>query len=131
MVISRLLVLVVLVPACVGPVRAQSLGDKSPASSQPQSTRPVISADSNADFAALPHKDADNPNGAGLERPTYFAEPLKTGKEDASCFFIRSYRVMRNDPKSDATRFAGYSECQPASRFQPKTAVEVLKTDPR
>src|SRR5262249_19988524 len=40
------------------------------------------------------------------------------------CLAIRSYRVVRDDPQSDATRAAGYSTCQPAAQYQLKTAVE-------
>jgi hypothetical protein len=43
--------------------------------------------------------------------------------DDSSCLAIRDYRVIRDDPKSDFTRFAGYSECVPAERFQLGFAV--------
>jgi hypothetical protein len=36
------------------------------------------------------------------------------------CYSIRTYRVTRDDPQSDITRPAGYSECETAGRFQMK-----------
>jgi hypothetical protein len=47
--------------------------------------------------------------------------PLDT---DATCFTIRSYVVARDSKNSDSTHPAGYSTCQPASRYRLKTTVE-------
>ena len=36
------------------------------------------------------------------------------------CYSIRTYHVTRDDPQSDITRPAAYSECETAARFQMK-----------
>lgn len=43
---------------------------------------------------------------------------------DNECLVLRSYQVKRDNPYSDATRAVGYTECQPAARYQVKVAVE-------
>jgi len=40
------------------------------------------------------------------------------------CFYIRTYRVKRDDPQSDITTPAGYSECQPDTRLELQDAVD-------
>ena len=47
-----------------------------------------------------------------LSRPLY---------EDTTCYTIRSYVVARDSKHSDSTHPAGYSTCQPASRYGLKT----------
>lgn len=37
---------------------------------------------------------------------------------DATCFAIRSYRVVRDDMHSDSTHRDGYMTCVPAARFR-------------
>jgi hypothetical protein len=37
---------------------------------------------------------------------------------DIGCYSIRSYRVMRDNPHSDATHLVSYSTCVPATRLQ-------------
>lgn len=56
---------------------------------------------------------------------------LKLGQSDTSCFSMRTYRVTRDDPQSDATRLSGYSTCQIAGQYQTKDAVILLETVPR
>ena len=57
---------------------------------------------------------------------------LRRSEDDEdTCYYIRSYRVMRDDPGSDETRRAGYTTCQPGSRFQTKTAVDTKEIVPR
>lgn len=48
--------------------------------------------------------------------------PLASNDND--CFVMRSYQMKRDNPHSDATRAVGYTECQPAARYQVKVAVE-------
>lgn len=43
---------------------------------------------------------------------------------DVTCLSMRTYKVKRDDPRSDAVRPAGYSTCQPTKRFGVKSAVE-------
>jgi hypothetical protein len=52
-------------------------------------------------------------------------------QNDEACYTIRSYRVTRDDPRSDSTRLAGYSTCQHAARFQVRQAVDSLEVVPR
>jgi hypothetical protein len=39
------------------------------------------------------------------------------------CYSMRSYRVKRENPHTDAVKPAGYTVCQPAKRFQLKSAI--------
>ena len=48
-------------------------------------------------------------------------EPLDT---DANCFTMRSYVVDRDSKDSDSTHPAGYSTCQPASKYRVKTTQQ-------
>jgi hypothetical protein len=50
---------------------------------------------------------------------------------DVTCLSIRAYRVARVHADSDVVRPAGYSTCQPSSRFQVKTAVDSREITPR
>jgi hypothetical protein len=43
---------------------------------------------------------------------------------DVTCYTIRSYVVARDSKDSDSTHMAGYSTCQPASRYAIKTTEE-------
>jgi hypothetical protein len=52
-------------------------------------------------------------------------------ESDLTCLTLRTYRVAREHPNSDVVRPAGYSTCQPSSRFQVKTAVESREIAPR
>jgi hypothetical protein len=46
---------------------------------------------------------------------------------DTTCYTIRSYVVARDSKHSDATHAAGYSTCQPSTRFRLKSTVEHLR----
>ena len=48
---------------------------------------------------------------------------------DTICYSIRSYQVARDSKSSDATHPAGYSTCQPASRYHVKSAVGQTHSD--
>ena len=48
---------------------------------------------------------------------------------DTICYSIRNYLVARDSKSSDATHPAGYSTCQPASRYHVKTAVGQTRSD--
>lgn|SRR5258708_950059 len=49
---------------------------------------------------------------------------LVDGQGDIMCLSMRTYRVKRDNPQSDAVRPAGYTTCTPTKRFQVKTAVD-------
>ena len=63
--------------------------------------------------------------------------PLELGALDPTlaqsnvCYCIRGYRVSRDNPDSDSTRPAGYSTCQPATRFHVKDAGDLPEVVPR
>src|ERR1035441_4522009 len=44
---------------------------------------------------------------------------------DSYCAYMRTYRVKRDHPGSDATRPAGYTTCVPSKRFEVRSAVQV------
>jgi hypothetical protein len=151
MYISRLLVLCLLIALCVAPVAAQSSAESNSAFSPPGTTQRVVE---------LPPNAQDIPRYS-LLRPAFPVEGLKLPdtmpatavqeresgviprlefrvprppilvQNDEACYTIRSYRVTRDDPRSDSTRLAGYSTCQRAVRFQVKEAVDSLEVVPR
>lgn len=43
--------------------------------------------------------------------------------EKSTCFTMRSYRFSRPDPKSDATKWSGYSTCQAAGMLQMRRSL--------
>ena len=51
-------------------------------------------------------------------------------QSDTTCFFIRSYLMVRDDPHSDSTHRDGSTTCVPSARFRVYTADERLKTNP-
>lgn len=58
------------------------------------------------------------------------AQSLAKG-DDFVCLNLRTYRVVRDDPNSDATRPAAYTSCQPIARFQMKTTVMKVEEGSR
>ena len=124
--IPRLLVLPLLISACIAPVAAQSSPDKNPASSH-QLHGLVAPPEFRAHVLPLP------PNVRARIRDVQPQLPFdpSLAQDDTACYNIRGYRVTRDDPQSDATRPAGYSECQPAARFQVKAAVDSREIEPR
>lgn len=46
---------------------------------------------------------------------------LDGSADDTACYAIRSYVVARDSKESEATHPAGYSTCQPASRYRLRT----------
>jgi hypothetical protein len=129
--ISRLLVFLLLIPACVAPVAAQFSPDKSPVSAQPKLDGLVAPPEFRPHVLPLrptlpPREPARN---RAIQPQLSFDSTLE--QDDTACYSIRSYRVTRDDPESDSTRLAGYSECQPAARFQVKAAVESEKVELR
>jgi hypothetical protein len=125
--IPRLLLLSLLVPICIAPVAAQSSPEKIPASTQPKLDGLVAPPELRAHVLPLPANVRARIRDIQPQLP--FASTL--AGNDTVCLSIRSYRVTRDDPKSDSTRLAGYSECQPAARFQVKTAVDSREIVPR
>jgi hypothetical protein len=135
--IPRLLLLALLISACVVPLAAQSSPDKNPVSSRPLLDALITPPEFRVNIPTLEfdvqvadrqHEAIPTPQVPKLEFRT---QDPTLAQDDTVCFYMRSYRVIRDDPKSDSTRFAGYSECQPAARFQVKSAVDLREVDPR
>jgi hypothetical protein len=136
---SRLLILLLLTSVYVLPVAAQS--SPSPDNSAVSAQAGTLSQDVLGTVAVDRSRPPNGLNlspltpGApgGVEHGLAAAElrnqVLKLG--DVTCYSIRAYRVTRDDPKSDTTRAAGYSTCQPASRYQMRTAVDTVTMAPR
>jgi hypothetical protein len=59
---------------------------------------------------------------AERNRPRFI--PRAQLQNDATCFAIRSYRMVRDDPQSDSTHRDGYTTCVPAARFRVYTTDE-------
>ena len=140
MCIPRLLLLSLLLSVCVAPVVAQSSPDNRSsdknASSQSQLDGLTAPPEFRSHVPALSQRALDgisgNPSSSRVHFDQFKVLPLvKPGQADASCFYMRTYRVTRDDPQSDTTRLAGYSTCQLAGRYQTKNAVEVLAIAPR
>ena len=128
--IPRLLLLALLISLCVVPLAAQSSPDKILVSSQPQMEGLVAPPEFRTHVLVLPPL---SPNVRARIRSvqTQLSFDSTLAQDDAVCYSMRSYRVTRDDPGSDSTRLAGYSECQPATRFQLKAAVDSREILPR
>lgn len=67
--------------------------------------------------------------------PPFNSQPVRGGRRsgptenynDSVCATMRSYVVARARPDSDATRVVRYSRCQPAWKFQIRTADETVE----
>lgn len=133
--IPRLVILVSLLLMCVAPIAAQASSAK-PASSQAQIGAFIVATESQAQISSSSESstaevEREWDRDAARQSFSDLTFRSKVGEEDATCFYIRSYRVTRDDPQSDATRLAGYSTCTPSSRFQTKRAVQLLEIAPR
>lgn len=118
--IPRLLLLALWILLSVSSVAAQSSIDKSPVSSQPQLDGLVAPPEFRTHV--LPLAPNVRAKIRSIQPQASLDATLAENNED--CLFMRTYRVVRDHPGSDTTRPAGYSECQPAARFQMKSAVE-------
>jgi len=110
--VRRLLVLSLLILLCVATVAAQSPSDKSGDSS-----------------SAASESKKDSPETRSLDSRAQhtLTHILTMEQNDAICYTLRTYRVARLSPESDATKPAGYSSCLRSSRFQLKTAVDSVE----
>ncbi|MGB6802556.1 MAG: hypothetical protein WBE31_09830 [Candidatus Sulfotelmatobacter sp.] len=136
--IFRLLPFSLLIITGVASAAAQSSTERNrvvvpaPVSGQPNSSggidllSPKLSPDLN------PQKPLDrihieeySPRLAQLDSPRVFLfDPGWQGQDGTLCYAIRGYKVARDDPDSDSTHAAGYSTCQPATRFHVHTGDE-------
>ena len=135
----RLLVLPFLISICVAPVAAQSSSDTTSSSA---SVCPASKCSGDIRFQLyVPfHWDRNGPteHSSAIIPPLqlHAIPPLEgalgpTLAQSDVCYSIRGYRVTRDDPASDSTRPAGYSTCQPATRFDVKDAGDLREIVPR
>jgi len=126
MCVVRILFLVLL--TSVG-VSAQSLPDQNSISAQLEIRGLVAPPEFRAGDVPAASQNVEKQNRTGLLRwLPQFSEPadeellssLTPGTFPEVCYSMRIYRVMREDPRSDITTSAGYSECETATRFQMK-----------
>jgi hypothetical protein len=124
--IPRLPFLALLMSVCVAPIAAQSSPDKTPAFSHSQRDElvaaPEFRARSVQPVQLAPNGRTRIPDTDPQQRVV--PSGSTPAQSDTVCYSMRSYRVTRDDRESDSTRLAGYSECQPAARYQVKTAVD-------
>jgi hypothetical protein len=113
MCVRRLLVLSLLILTCVATIAAQS-SDKRADSSSATTTQTAQATTESRNDTVRP-VDSNTPHILTLEQ------------NEATCYTLRTYRVTRDDPKSDTTKPAGYSTCQRATRFQLRTTVETVE----
>jgi hypothetical protein len=104
----RLLLLPLLIALCVATVAAQTPSDKTSDSSQAASSQ-------------------GEHNSSNITPQVHTQHILTLEQNETTCYTLRTYRVARENPESDSTRPAGYSTCQPATRFQLRTAVDSPK----
>jgi hypothetical protein len=62
------------------------------------------------------------------QRPRFI--PRSDLQSDTTCFFIRSYLMVRDDPHSDSTHRDGSTTCVPSARFRVYTADERFESKP-
>jgi hypothetical protein len=121
--VRRLLVLSLLILLSVATVAAQSSSGQSP-TGQSSSEK---SADS-ASAASQGKKDSPQTRSLDSSAEGSHAQHILTLEQnDSVCYTLRTYRVARLSPESDATKPAGYSSCLRSSRFQLKTAVDTVE----
>jgi len=118
--IPRLVILVSLLLTCVAPIAAQT------SSAKPTHLDGLI-APTDAQISSPPEVERERERDAAGQSLSTLSFRSKFGEEDATCLYIRSYRVRRDDGQSDATRLTGYSTCTPSSHFQTKRAVQFWR----
>jgi hypothetical protein len=130
MAVFRILLLLLLMSVCLS---AQSAPDNS--SLSPQFEMGVLAAppEFRAKSVSTPLRNGQDQIGTvPLERllaPSP-SQPDQSQVEPfppeatSTCFYIRTYRVKRDEAESDITTPAGYSECQPATVLKFKTVVD-------
>ena len=113
--IFRLLPLSLLIAVSAVPVAAQTSPEKAPVA-------PSIDA---APLTA--HIGEYSPGLNQFSVPKVWLNgPDRKPPDDIFCLKMRSYKVARDQPDSDATHLVGYSTCQPAARFRTYTVKGVI-----
>jgi hypothetical protein len=99
------------------------------ASAQQQSNAPALNTDKAAIQKWLVRSGQTKWHGIDSARVILSPEDsdssiLSLDNREASCVYMRTYRVKREARDSDITRPAGYTTCVPVARFLVKRAVE-------
>jgi hypothetical protein len=142
--IFRLLPLWLLIAFGAALVAAQSSPDKSVAAA-PSTSYGQLNPSSPTDLLSLNPKTALSPANpldrmhVGEFRPrfgqvdlphTLLVAPPDVAdaqfQNDTLCYAMRSYKVARDDPRSDSTHASGYSTCEPAKRFRVQSIKGVI-----
>jgi hypothetical protein len=118
--VRRLLVLWLLSLLCLATVAAQSSPGKSALEKGSSSAASETKKDS-PETRSLDSKVSE------ARAQQMFAHMLTLERNDSICYTLRTYRVARLSPNSDATEPAGYSSCLSSSRIQLKTAVDTIE----
>ena len=143
--ISRLLSFLLLIAVCAAQVAAQSSTETTPATIQSADSVQQNSSSSpdlpllflNLQTEQSPTEPLDRINAREYSpRLSQFSVPhfllsnpdRQPLDDDTLCYTMRSYKVARDNPKSDSTHADGSSTCQPAARFH-MHSIE-LKTSP-
>ncbi|MGA9508831.1 MAG: hypothetical protein WBV55_09450 [Candidatus Sulfotelmatobacter sp.] len=141
--IFRLLLLSLLILVIAATVAAQSAPNTTPFIAH--STEPAQFSSPSADSFSPNLQTGFKPNTTnpillGDPRPTQsqFMVPRNwlrnnadwQSQTDGVCLKMRTYKVARDDPRSDSTHPAGYSTCQPAARFQTRAILYTLPSTP-
>ena len=144
---TRLVVVMMLVSFCAGQALAQSQRNNTSSAVAPQDKPSASLSDSAAadqfQVGSYPQIDFDGQNGPKddpiKERSGSRKDLMKLldteqnrphvvrGMElhsDVTCYSIRSYLVVRDDPHSDTTHRDGYSTCVPAARVRMYSAID-------
>jgi hypothetical protein len=142
--VPRLLALCLLISLCAATVAAQAPPDKSSGSSQllpalPQNTAsslglfqfqlPFLAEGQN--LANSTPASIQSGHESNIPAPVRAQQVITLEQNEATCYSIRLYRFVRDNPESDSTRLAGYSTCQRAARFQLRTAEDSREMAPR
>jgi len=82
--------------------------------------------DANVTTAARANPDRIQASGFPLRRT------LDLRKNEIGCLKLRTYVVRRVSPDSDVTRLHSYTTCQPAWKFETRSAVqrEPVRSEP-
>ena len=114
--VFRILFLLLLMSVCMS---AQSSPDKSSVS--PQFEISVLTAP--PEFRnTVPFETLLEPSPS--DQYQIPGEPFPRPQGTSICFYIRTYRVERDQAQPDITTPAGYSECQPDTGLELKSVVD-------
>lgn len=135
--VFRPLFLSLLLALCVAPLAAQSLTKEPALPPNAQASADIFQFLDPIDLRGIALRPwvaaADNKDDSQAVLPQDLVRRrIMTLEENQPvCYALRTYRVARESPDSDSTRPAGYSTCQPTTRFKFKTAVDSREIAPR